>query len=142
MSLVEKAQANFEIEDMAAVEEKLRKNTLDLEDFLGQIRQMKKLGSIESLLEMIPGAQKLPEHLIGQSADGMKKAEAIILSMTVRERRKPGIINASRRKRIAAGSGTEVRDVNQILKSFEQAKKMSKNMKKMQKKLLRMGRMG
>ena len=142
VSLVEKAQANFEIEDMAAVEEKLRKNTLDLEDFLGQIRQMKKLGSIESLLEMIPGAQKLPEHLIGQSADGMKKAEAIILSMTVRERRKPGIINASRRKRIAAGSGTEVRDVNQILKSFEQAKKMSKNMKKMQKKLLRMGRMG
>ena len=78
---------------------------------------------------------------MGQSAEGMHQAESIILSMTLQERQTPAIINASRRRRIARGSGTEVRDVNQLLKSFQQAKKMSKNMKKMQKKLLRMGKM-
>jgi signal recognition particle subunit SRP54 len=79
--------------------------------------------------------------MMGQSADGMKRAEAIILSMTPDERKKPDIINGSRRRRIAGGCGLEVQDVNRMLKSFQEAKKMSKNIKKMQKKLLRMGKM-
>ena len=144
VSLVEKAEVAFDEKEVARMEERMQKNTLDLEDFLLQIRQMKKLGPIEDLLEMIPGAGKLSDKekgsLMGESSKGMKKAEAIILSMTPQERRKPGVIDASRRRRIAAGSGLEVRDVNQILKSFREAQKMSKNMKKMQKKLLRFGK--
>lgn len=145
VSLVEMAQQSADVDDVARMEEKLRKNSLDLEDFLSQIRQMKKLGPIENLLEMLPGASNMPEHvkgqMMGQSAEGMKKAEAIIQSMTPAERRRPKLLNASRRRRIAKGSGTEVRDVNQILRSFDQAKKMGKNMKKLQKRLLRKGRM-
>ena len=122
----------------------LQKNVLDLEDFLKQIRQMKKLGPLENLLELMPGMSDVPEQMkgdmMGQSADGMKRAEAIILSMTPDERKKPDIINGSRRRRIAGGCGLEVQDVNRMLKSFQEAKKMSKNMKKMQKKLLRMGK--
>jgi len=144
VSLVEKAQSAFEETEVVRMEERMSKNTLNLEDFLLQLRQMKKLGPLEDLLEMMPGANKIPEKLKGSlkgdSAKGMTRAEAIILSMTPEERRKPGIINAGRRRRIARGSGTEVRDVNQMLRSFEDARKMSKNMKKMQKKLLRFGR--
>lgn len=145
VSLVERAQDSLDEGELVRMEEKVRKNTLTLEDFLGQIRQMKKLGPLENLLDMLPGVQEMPAHLrenaMGQSAEGMHQAESIILSMTLQERQTPAIINASRRRRIARGSGTEVRDVNQLLKSFQQAKKMSKNMKKMQKKLLRMGKM-
>jgi len=145
ISFVEKAQAAVDETEVARMEERMRKNTLDLEDFLGQIRQMKKLGPMENLLEMLPGVSDMPQsvkgNLMGQSADGMKKAESIILSMTPAERRRPSLINGSRRRRIALGSGTEVRDVNQILKSFDQAKKMGKGMKKMQKKLLRLGKL-
>ena len=144
VTLVERAQAAFDEKEVARMEERMRRDTFDLEDFLSQIRQMKKLGPIENLLEMMPGLGSVAENVKGNlasgSRDGMKKAEAIILSMTPRERRKPGAINASRRRRIASGSGTQVRDVNQILKSFREAQKMSKNMKKMQKKLLKLSR--
>jgi len=144
VSLVEKAQEAIDEDEFALMEERLQKNVLDLEDFLKQIRQMKKLGPLENLLELMPGMSDVPEQMkgdmMGQSADGMKRAEAIILSMTPDERKKPDIINGSRRRRIAGGCGLEVQDVNRMLKSFQEAKKMSKNMKKMQKKLLRMGK--
>ena len=144
VSLVEKAQSAFDEQQAARMEERIAKNTLDLEDFLLQLRQMRKLGPLEDLLEMMPGANRIPdklkEGLKGNSAQGMTRAEAIILSMTPEERRKPGLLNASRRRRIARGSGTEVRDVNQLLRSFQDARKMSKDLKKMQKKLLRLGR--
>ncbi len=145
VSLVEKAQEAIDEDEVAQIGERFNKNKLNLEDFLKQIRQMKKLGPLENLLELMPGMSDISEQMrgdmMGQSADGMKQAEAIILSMTPEERCKPDIINGSRRRRIAAGCGLEVRDVNRMLKSFQEAKKMGKNMKKMQKKLLRMGRL-
>jgi len=132
-------------EDMADMEATLTKGTFNLEDFLVQMRQIKKLGPLENLLEMLPGVGNLPDRVkqgISGDAGGkeMKRTEALILSMTPRERRNPGIINASRRKRIARGSGLEVRHVNDLLKRFESAKKMAKQMKKHQKRLLKMGR--
>ncbi|MGA1529833.1 MAG: signal recognition particle protein [Kiritimatiellia bacterium] len=145
ISLVEKAQEAMAGEDMADMEATLTKGTFNLEDFLVQMRQIKKLGPLENLLEMLPGVGNLPDRVkqgISGDAGGkeMKRTEALILSMTPRERRNPGIINASRRKRIARGSGLEVRHVNDLLKRFESAKKMAKQMKKHQKRLLKMGR--
>jgi signal recognition particle subunit SRP54 len=145
ISLVEKAQEAMAGEDMADMEATLTKGTFNLEDFLVQMRQIKKLGPLENLLEMLPGVGNLPDRVkqgISGDAGGkeMKRTEALILSMTPRERRNPGIINASRRKRIAKGSGLEVRHVNDLLKRFESAKKMAKQMKKHQKRLLKMGR--
>jgi signal recognition particle subunit SRP54 len=140
VSFVEKAQQHIDQTEMEQMEEKLRKNTFDLEDFLQQMRQMKKLGSMENLLEMLPvGANVPPDAKRGMadvSGREMKKAEAIILSMTAKERRHPELIDGSRRRRIAGGSGTEVRDVNELLKRFRQAKKMARQMKKAQKRLL------
>ncbi|OGV42566.1 MAG: signal recognition particle protein [Lentisphaerae bacterium GWF2_57_35] len=144
VSLVEKAQQSIDIEEMARVEERLKKDTLDLEDFLIQLQQMKKLGPLENLLEMLPGGANVPAHakaqLAGASGDTFKKSEAIIQSMTPRERRRPDIIDASRRRRIAQGSGTAVSDVNELLKNFERAKKMTQQLKKAQKRLLRFGK--
>ncbi|MEM7390736.1 MAG: signal recognition particle protein [Verrucomicrobiota bacterium] len=143
VSLVEKAQEAVDLKDMERMQEKIRKNELDLEDFLMQLQQMKKLGPIENLLEMMPGMGNLPtglkDRMTGESEDGLKRAEAIIQSMTPEERRKPGILNAGRRQRIAKGCGMEVRDVNELMKSFQQTKKMTKKLKKHQKRLLRMG---
>jgi signal recognition particle subunit SRP54 len=144
VSLVEKAQEHFDEKAAAQMQEKLLGDGFTLEDFLDQLRQMKKLGSLENLLEMIPGAGKLPAHLrdsVGRDAGKeMKRAEAIIQSMTAEERRRPEVINASRRRRIAAGSGTQVRDVNELLKRFEMTRDMTKRMKQQRKKLLRFGR--
>jgi signal recognition particle subunit SRP54 len=144
VSLVEKAQQSIDGQDMARMQEQLFKASFNLEDFLSQIRQMKKMGPIENLLEMLPGVGNLPDRVkngaMGASGGEMKRAEAIILSMTPQERRRPEIINAGRRRRIAAGSGTEVRDVNELLKRFDMACKMAKNLKKNQKKLLKLGR--
>ena len=109
---------------------------LTLEDFLSQMQQMKKMGGLQSMLSMLPGANKLQDVEIDENA--MKKPEAIIRSMTPRERRNPGILNASRRKRIAAGSGTTVQDVNALIRQFEQAKDMMKKM--MGNKLMRRGK--
>lgn len=145
ISLVEKAQQAMEGADMEAMQAQLTKDSFNLEDFLAQMRQIKKLGPLENLLEMLPGVGSLPDRVKqgltgGAGALEMKRTEAIILSMTPRERRSPGVIDASRRKRIARGAGLEVRHVNELLKRFEAARKIAKQMKKHQKRLLRMGR--
>jgi signal recognition particle subunit SRP54 len=117
---------------------------LNLDDFLAQLQQMKKMGPLENLLEMLPGAGNVPARLkdgmAGVGDKDLKKSEAIIRSMTAQERRHPGVMDASRRRRIALGSGTEVRDVNELLKNFAQAKKMAQQLKKAQKRLLRFGK--
>jgi signal recognition particle subunit SRP54 len=144
VSLVEKAQAALDEKSAAELEQKLLTEEFTLDDFLEQLRQVKKLGPLENLLEMLPGASQLPAHLrdsFGRDAGReFKRAEAIIQSMTPEERRRPSLINASRRRRIAAGSGTQVRDVNELLKRFEMARDMARQMKKQRKKLLRFGR--
>ncbi len=126
MTLIEKAQEAFDGEEV----EKLAKKgaqELTLDDFLSQMQQMKKMGGLQSMLGMLPGmGNKLADVEIDE--DAMKKPEAIIRSMTRRERRNPGILNASRRKRIAAGSGTSVQDVNALMRQFDQAKAMMKQM--------------
>ena len=135
MTLIEKAQEAFDEKEA----EKLVKRgpqELTLEDFLSQMQQMKKMGGLQSMLSMLPGANKLQDVEIDENA--LKKPEAIIRSMTPRERRNPGILNASRRKRIAAGSGTTVQDVNALIRQFEQAKDMMKKM--MGNKMMRKGK--
>ena len=135
MTLIEKAQEAFDEKEA----EKLVKRgpqELTLEDFLSQMQQMKKMGGLQSMLSMLPGASKLQDVEIDENA--LKKPEAIIRSMTPRERRNPGILNASRRKRIAAGSGTTVQDVNALIRQFDQAKDMMKKM--MGNKMMRKGK--
>ncbi len=127
MTLIEKAQEAFDGEDASDFVKKGGKQELTLDDFLSQMQQMKKMGGIQSLLGMLPGVgAKLQNVEIDENA--LKKPEAIIRSMTPRERRNPGILNASRRKRIAAGSGTTVQDVNALIRQFDQTKSMMKQM--------------
>ncbi|MBQ3181623.1 MAG: signal recognition particle protein [Clostridia bacterium] len=128
LSLVEKAQEAFDEKDALALEEKIRQNTFNLDDFLTQMQQMKKMGPLTSLLKMVPGVDA--KALDGANIDERKldRVEAIIKSMTMQEREKPEIINASRKKRIAAGSGNQVSDVNLLLKQFEQMQKMMKQL--------------
>ncbi len=128
VTLVEKAQATIDEEKARKLEQKLRKAEFDLEDFLDQLQQIKKMGSLESLLKMIPGVSR---QLKNAQVDerGLVRTEAIINSMTREERRNPRILNGSRRKRIAMGSGTRVQDVNQLMNQFQQMKKMMKQMK-------------
>ena len=137
LSLVEKAQATFDMEEAKKMEKKLRKDEFTLDDFLAQMQQVKKLGSLENILGLIPGMGGLKKQLTGQDIDldgkEMRQIEAIIKSMTPKERANITIINGSRRKRIAMGSGTRVQDVNKLLKQFGEMKKMMKKMKKMQK---------
>ncbi len=140
ISLVEKAQDSIDLAEIAGMEKKVRKNKLDLEDFLGQLTMLKKMGSMESLIEMMPmGGQvkaKLREAGKGQDfAKSTGRAVAIIQSMTPRERRRPELLNASRKRRIATGSGTQVQDVNELLKQFDQTCQMAKRMGSMQKRL-------
>ncbi|NLK71857.1 MAG: signal recognition particle protein [Clostridiales bacterium] len=141
LSLIEKAQNSFDEKKAKELEKKMRTQDFNLEDFLEQLRQMKNMGSMNQILEMIPGINK--KALAGVNVDDKELAriEAIICSMTKKERMDPSIINGSRRKRIAMGSGTSVSKVNSVLKQFEQTKKMMKqfsNMGKMKKK----GKMG
>ena len=138
VTLVEKAQEQITEEQARKLEEKIRKHSLNLEDYLAQLQQIKKMGSIESVLAMIPGMGEQLKHLQVDERQ-LGKVEAIIQSMSEQERRQPEILNGSRRTRIARGSGTTVQDVNKLLKGFEQAKKMMKNMGKIQKGLMRMG---
>ena len=138
VSLVEKVQENFDVEEAEQMQAKLQsKKGLDLNDFLAQMRQLKKMGSLGKLLEMIPGAGAIAgdvrSRIENDSGGQMKKTEALILSMTPRERRNPDVIDASRRKRIARGSGLEVSDVNELLRNFRQARQMAKKVKQMQK---------
>ena len=135
LSLIEKAQAVFDAEDAAKLEKKMRKEEFTLEQFLEQMQQVKKLGSLESILGMLPGMGNISQKLKDANVDEkeLDRVEAIIRSMTLSERRNPNIINGSRRKRIATGSGTRVQDVNKLLKNFEQSKKMMKKIKGMNK---------
>jgi len=133
LSLIEKAQQAVDADDAAAMEQQLRKNGFTLETFLEQMQMVKKMGSMDSLLKMIPGAGKAMKKAQGMQLpeDEMKKIEAIIRSMTAKERMNHKILNGSRRLRIAKGSGTRVQDVNQLLKRFVEAQKMMKKMQKM-----------
>ena len=126
LSLIEKAEAEFDEKKAAELERKIRENSFTLTDFLEQFRQIKKMGSLESILGMLPGvkAGALKDAQIDEGA--MARTEAIILSMTVREREHPNIINGSRRRRIAAGSGTSVEEVNRLMRQYEQMNKMMK----------------
>ncbi|HEY5673043.1 MAG TPA: signal recognition particle protein [Malonomonas sp.] len=133
LSLIEKAQSAVAVEDAAAMEKQLRKDGFTLETFLEQMQMIKKMGSIDSLLKMIPGAGKALKQSQGMQMPEkeLKRVEAIIRSMTPAERLDHRILNGSRRMRIANGSGTRVQDVNQLLKRFTEAQKMMKKMQKM-----------
>jgi signal recognition particle subunit SRP54 len=128
LTLIEKTQNLYSEEQAKKLEEKLRKQSFTLDDFLEQMRQMKKIGSMTDILKMIPGLSRaLPKEFeIPESK--LKQTEAIICSMTRAERRNPSILNGSRRKRIAIGSGTQVSDVNRLIKGFESAQKMMKQL--------------
>lgn len=130
VSLVEKAQEVVDQEEAAKMAKKVKKATFDLDDFLNQMQQIKKMGSIGDLMQKIPGMSQLAGKGVEINDDDLKHVEAIIRSMTMKERRRPKIINGSRRRRIAAGSGTRVQDVNRLLKDFEKSRKMMKMMMK------------
>ncbi|MDI6732443.1 MAG: signal recognition particle protein [Planctomycetota bacterium] len=130
VSLVEKAQQTIDKEKAEKLEEKLRKNKLDLQDFLDQLQQIKKMGNLKELLSMIPGVSGSLKNLDIDDKH-LKKVEAIVQSMTQDERENPEIIDHRRRNRIARGSGTAVGDVNQLLKQFQEMQKMMKNIGKM-----------
>jgi signal recognition particle subunit SRP54 len=123
VSLVEKAQEAYDEREAEEMEEKLRKNRFDLDDFLKQIRMIKRMGSLSSLMAMIPG---IPKHIKNQKVDdnALVKVEAMINSMTKKERGNPKILNGSRRRRIARGSGTSIQDVNRLIKQFTEMQTM------------------
>jgi signal recognition particle subunit SRP54 len=123
VSLVERAQQQFDEEEAKRLEKKIRRNKFDFDDFMGQIQQIKKMGNIKDLAAMIPGVGKQIKDL-DIDDDAFKGIEAIINSMTPKERANPDIINQSRRRRIAAGSGTKLDDVNRLMKQFDQTRKM------------------
>ncbi len=136
VSLVEKAQKEFDEQEAQRLQKKISSDKFDLEDFLDQIQKIKKMGDFGDLVSMIPGASKAIENA-DIDDDAFKPIEAIIYSMTPEERRNPEVLNGSRRRRIAAGSGTTVKEINDLIKQFDQMKKMMKTMSKMGK----MGRM-
>ncbi len=128
LSLIEKAQETYDEEKAAKLEKKLRKNEFTLEDFLDQMGEVQKMGGIGKMLDMIPGlgAGKISEDDIAKGEKEFKQMEAIIYSMTLEERRNPSLLNASRRKRIAAGSGQPVSKINSLIKKYEDTKKLMK----------------
>ena len=130
VSLVEKAQETYDKEEAERINRKIRKNQFNFDDFLKQLDQIKKMGNIKDLMSMIPGMGKAIKD-IDISDDAFKGVEAIIRSMTIEEREKPDIIDGSRRKRIAKGSGTSITEVNKLMKQFEDMRKMMKQMNKM-----------
>jgi len=133
LTLIEKAQSTFDVKEAERLQQKIKKSQFDLEDFRNQLQQIKKLGSLESILGMIPGVGKALKQMQG-AAPGekdLKRIEAIIDSMTRAERASHTIINGSRRLRIAKGSGTSVQEVNQLLKRFTEAQKMMKQLQKL-----------
>ncbi len=147
LSLIEKAEASFDEKKARETAEKLRSNKFTLSDYLDQMAQLRSMGDLESIMGMIPGMDS--KALKGAKLDekAMARQEAIILSMTKAERENPGMLNSSRKKRIAAGSGTSVVDVNRLLKQYEALQQMTKmmsgkNMKKLQKKMGMMGGRG
>jgi signal recognition particle subunit SRP54 len=140
VSLVEKAAEAVSEADAKKLEEKMRKGEFTLEDFLEQLRAMKKLGSLESVMKMLPGgAEALKQVDIGKQEKEFKRMEGMVCSMTPKERKTPVILNASRRRRIASGSGVTVTELNTMLNKFFQMQQMMKKMGKMQKMMARMG---
>ena len=133
LSLIEKAQDSIDIEDAEQLEKRIRDQAFTLSDFLGELKRIKKMGPLDDLLKMIPGFSKAMTKGLSVNPKDIDRVEAIINSMTEVERLRPQIIDGSRRKRIARGSGTNVQAVNQLLKQFQQMKKMMKQMGKMQK---------
>jgi signal recognition particle subunit SRP54 len=130
VSLVEKAQEQFDEAQAAKLEKKIRKNQFDFEDFKTQLQQIKKMGNLKDLMGMIPGVGKQIKD-VDINDDSFKGIEAIINSMTLLERRNPDLINPSRKQRIAKGSGKDISEVNQFIKQFDQMKNMMKMMNKM-----------
>jgi signal recognition particle subunit SRP54 len=127
LTLIEKAEKAFDEERVRQLEKKMRTSEFDLEDLLWQLRQVRKMGTLTQLFEMLPGFSKLVANIPNGGGEGqMRKIEAIILSMTSEERHNPTIINGSRRRRIAQGSGTVTKDVNQLLNQFYQIQKLTK----------------
>lgn len=141
VGLVEKAQEVVEEEQARKVAAKLRKGEFDLEDMADQLRQVKKMGGMGGIMSMLPGVGKIQKQMAQHSIDdGMiRRQEAMIMSMTPGERRRPALIKASRKRRIAAGSGTSVQEINKLLKQFQQMQTMMKKMKKMGGKMPPMG---
>ena len=128
LSIVEQVQSEIDEKEAEKTAKKMMKGNFDLEDFLNQLNQIKKLGPLENLLKLLPGAKKMGLNNVNIDPKIMKRTEAIVLSMTLEETRDPSILKASRKKRIADGSGTTVTDVNKLLNQFEEMKKMMKMM--------------
>ena len=130
LTLIEKAQTTFDEGQAAELEKKIRRATFDLEDFLGQLQQLKGMGPLSQLLEMVPGMSAMKGRIPVDEVDDdqLKKVEAVIYSMTPEERRRPEIIGGSRRRRMAKGSGTTPQDVNQLLNQFRQMQKIMRQM--------------
>ncbi|MFM2083029.1 MAG: signal recognition particle protein, partial [Verrucomicrobiota bacterium] len=140
VSLVERAAEAVSEDDARRMEEKMRKGDFTLEDFLEQMRAMKKLGSLESVMKMLPGgADALKQVDLGKQEKEFRRMEGMVCAMTVKERRNVALLNASRRRRIAAGSAVTVTEVNTMLNKFAQMQQMMKKMGKMQKMMGRMG---
>ena len=139
VGLVEKAAEAIDEEEAARMEKKLRTASFDFNDFLAQFKMMRKLGPLENILGMLPGAGNLKELKVGEKQ--IKRTEAIVLSMTDDERRRPDILNARRRQRIARGSGSTVTEVNDLLQRFNQMRKLMKNAGKMKRMMAQMSRM-
>lgn len=129
MTMIEKAESVIDQEEVMSAAKKMQNGKFDLEDFLSQLKQIKKLGPLENLLKLIPGASKMGLNKVQINPKDMAHLEAIILSMTPKERKNPDIIKASRKMRIAKGSGRTVEEVNRLLKQFDQMKVMMKQMK-------------
>jgi signal recognition particle subunit SRP54 len=129
LSLIEKAEAALDEEQALAVGRKLVKGEFDLEDFRQQLREVKKMGPLSQILDMIPGFSQMSQQVAPEITDQqMKRTEAMINSMTLEERRNPRIINASRKRRIARGSGTTIQEINQLLGQFRQMQRMMKQL--------------
>ncbi len=135
VSLVEKAQEVFDQKEMEKAQKKMEKGEFDLDDLLSQIRNMKKMGGIGGIVKFLPGMGKIREQLdkMGNVEDEVKKQEALILSMTKKERKNPDILNSSRKRRIAAGAGSNIQEVNRLLKKYKQMQKMMKKFGKIDK---------
>ena len=129
VTLVERAQKVVDEKEAKKLEEKIKKNKFDLEDFLGQIQQIKKMGNVKDLLSMVPGMSKALKG-VDIDDDAFVQVEAIIRSMTPKERTNPKLLDNSRKKRVAKGSGTQVEDINKLLKQFEDMKKVMNMMSK------------
>lgn len=143
LSLIERAEQNFDARQAAAMDAKMREGNFDFEDFLSQMQEVRKMGPLEQVLGMLPGMDKLKAQKggnLGVDEKQMKRTEAIIQSMTSQERRDPELINGSRKKRIATGSGTSVQDVNKLLGQFREMRKMLRQMQAMQSGKMKMPR--